>query len=80
MALYCFDLCIITKRHDMKTHKTSLWVAMVVTVPIAIGLASCQPQQKENQATSTARWKQRNIIPRRAPLMVVDMPRIVSLP
>lgn len=33
---------------------TGLWVAIVVAVPMAIGMSSCQPEQKENQATSTA--------------------------
>jgi pimeloyl-ACP methyl ester carboxylesterase len=39
----------------MNTHIiTGLWIAIVVAVLMAIGMSSCQPQQKENQATSTA--------------------------
>lgn len=33
---------------------TKLPLVIVVAVPIVIGMASCQPQQKENQAASTA--------------------------
>jgi pimeloyl-ACP methyl ester carboxylesterase len=48
------ELCIITKRHNMKANsKTSVWIAVVVAVSMVLGMASCQPQEKENQKTST---------------------------